>query len=80
MLDNKHVTGRYVGLFLVGCFLFSFPVLTIFNRPSSVFGVPLLFLYLFTAWTGLIFLTMLCTRRHRRRSGRKDDTAGILDG
>ncbi len=34
-------------LFLV---LFTFPVLSIFNSESSVNGIPVLYLYIFTIW------------------------------
>lgn len=69
MLDNRSITGRYVGLFLIGCFLFSFPVLTIFNRAARVLGIPLFFFYLFGAWAVLIVLIMFCTRMHGDPAG-----------
>lgn len=61
MLDNRSITGRYIGLFLLGCFLFCYPVLTIFNLPYCLFGIPLFFFYLFTAWTVLIIFIIFCT-------------------
>ena len=54
MLDNRSITGRYTGLFLLGCFLFSYPVLTIFNVSYDLFGIPLFFVYLFASWSVLI--------------------------
>lgn len=54
MLDNRSIAGRYVGLFLLGCFFFSYPVLTLFNREESLFGIPVFFFYLFAAWSVLI--------------------------
>ncbi len=62
MLENKSITGRYIGLFLAGCFLFSYPILTLFNMPVFVMGIPLFFFFLFAAWVVLIFLIMVCTR------------------
>ena len=62
MLENKSITGRYIGLFLAGCFLFSYPVITLFNLPVSVMGIPLFFFYFFAAWAVLILLIMVCTR------------------
>jgi hypothetical protein len=47
---------RLVGLFLLGCLLFSYPLLAIFNVRASVLGVPLLYAYLFCAWALLIAL------------------------
>jgi hypothetical protein len=43
-----------VALFLLGCLLFSYPLLALFNVAASVAGVPLLYAYLFVAWGGLI--------------------------
>ncbi|CCK78286.1 MULTISPECIES: hypothetical protein [Desulfobacula] len=55
MLDSRSIKERYIGLFLFACFLFCYPVLTIFNLPIRLFGIPLFFLYIFTAWSALIF-------------------------
>lgn len=63
MLDNRSITGRYVGLFLLGWLLFSYPVLTIFNSDTLFLGIPLLFLYIFLAWlisiAGIAFSTKI---------------------
>lgn len=47
---------RLVALFLAGCLLFNYPVLSLFDRPAVFLGLPLLFVYLFAAWFGLIAL------------------------
>lgn len=60
MRDNRSIISRYIGLFLLGCLLFSYPVLTLFNLEKSVFGIPLFFCYLFTAWSVLIICILLC--------------------
>jgi uncharacterized membrane protein len=54
-----------VGLFLLGCVLFNYPLLVLFNRPADVFGVPLLYAYLFLAWGGLIGLLAWVIERKR---------------
>ena len=54
---------RLIGLFLLGCLLFSYPLLAIFNVRATVFGVPLLYAYLFTAWTLLIVLVAATMER-----------------
>jgi hypothetical protein len=59
MLESKPITGRYVGLFLLGCFLFSYPVLTIFNLDTRLFGIPLFFISIFFAWfVSIIFIVL----------------------
>jgi hypothetical protein len=47
---------RIVSLFLLGCLLFTYPVLAIFNVGATVAGIPVLYVYLFAAWGLLIAL------------------------
>lgn len=47
---------RLIGLFLIGAIGFSPPVLTLFNKPILVAGIPLLYLYLFGLWVVLVAL------------------------
>ena len=54
---------RLVALFVLGWLLFSFPLLSLFNRGGAVFGIPLLYAYLFGVWVGLILLMMLAVER-----------------
>ena len=41
---------------MLGMLLFNFPVHTLFNVSGTLFGVPVLYAYLFIAWGGLIAL------------------------
>ena len=50
---------RLAALFLLGCLLFNYPLLALFNVRASVLGVPLLYAYLFFAWAMLIALVAL---------------------
>lgn len=45
---------RLVAVFLVAVLLFVSPVLTIFDRTEAVFGIPVLYLFLFAAWAAVI--------------------------
>ncbi len=45
-----------VAVFLLGCLLFSYPLLALFNLHVTVFGVPLLYAYLLCNWAALIVL------------------------
>ena len=47
-------SDRLIVLFLLGCVAFSPPLLRIFGTDAAPFGWPLLYLYAFTAWAGLI--------------------------
>lgn len=56
---------RLVAVFLVGFLLFNYPLLALFNRSVRVFGVPLLYAYIFLAWALLIGLAALVVERSR---------------
>ena len=43
-----------VALFALGVVVLSWPFLTVVNRPVAVLGIPLLVLYLFAVWAGII--------------------------
>jgi len=62
MTRDKINGRRLVGLFLLGMLLFNFPLLHLFNRPVVVLGVPVLYLYLFAAWSLIIFLILMISR------------------
>lgn len=58
MIDRMRQSQRLVALFLLGCLLFSFPLLALFNGGGTLLGIPLLYVYLFGAW-GLLIVAML---------------------
>jgi hypothetical protein len=47
---------RMIALCMLGCVLFNFPILALFNVPGTLFGVPVLYAYIFLAWALLIAL------------------------
>jgi hypothetical protein len=53
---------RAIGLFLLGVVLFNPLMMSVFDRGPEVelMGVPLLFIYIFCAWTLLVVL-LICT-------------------
>lgn len=63
MNHSRLVAQRLVALFLLGCLLFNFPLLALFNRDGEVFGIPLLYAYVFAAWLALILLMALAAER-----------------
>lgn len=42
---------RLVALCMLGVLLFNYPLLALFNVAATVFGIPVLYAYIFTAWT-----------------------------
>ena len=55
--------ARFVALCILGMLLFNFPVLALFNVPGRVFGVPVLYVYIFAAWAVLIALMALVAEK-----------------
>ena len=53
---NERKGPRFVALCMLGLVLFNFPVLALFNVSATVFGVPVLYAYMFAAWAALIGL------------------------
>jgi hypothetical protein len=47
---------RLVALFILGCLLFNYPILSLFNVAATAFGVPVLYAYIFAAWALLVAL------------------------
>ena len=47
---------RLVALFLLGFLLLNYPLLNLFAGPARVFGIPVLYAYVFAAWVLLIVL------------------------
>jgi hypothetical protein len=54
---------RLVALFLLGIVLFTPPLLRVFGIQTTVFGCPLMFVYIFVAWTILVALIALDVER-----------------
>lgn len=54
MQRNVLIGQRLVAAFLAGYVLFNYPVLALFDRPAEVGGIPVLFVYIFLVWAGLI--------------------------
>jgi peptidoglycan/LPS O-acetylase OafA/YrhL len=59
MARNDNITGKgqkLFFLFLLFLVLFIFPMISIFNKGKLIFGLPVLFVYLFFAWFVMIGL------------------------
>ena len=56
---------RLAPLFLLGVLLFNYPVLSLFNKATSAFGIPIVYVYIFLAWAGLIGLVAWIVERSR---------------
>ena len=56
MNDFESKGQRFVALCMLGMLLFNYPILALFNVPGTLFGVPVLYAYVFIAWAVLIAL------------------------
>ena len=63
---RSHVTTqRLAALFMLGCLLFNYPVLAIFNKAAAVLGVPLLYAYIFLTWLAFIAMIAFIVERQQ---------------
>jgi len=77
MTRESKLNKRLVALFLLGCVLFNYPILSLFNLEIPIFGLPLLLVYIFGIWCLLIGLTALATRfRSNEHKDDSDDAGG----
>jgi hypothetical protein len=56
---------RLAAVFLLGCVLFNYPLLFLFNKPGEILEVPLLYIYIFAAWAVLIVLMAYVIEKRR---------------
>jgi hypothetical protein len=54
---------RLAALFLLGCLLFNYPLLSLFAGPTYILGIPLLYAYVFLVWALLIGLMALVVEK-----------------
>jgi hypothetical protein len=67
MNSNNRKSMQLVGVFFLGCVLFNYPILTLFNIDVFVMGVPLFYICLFAGWAALIALILLITETGRKK-------------
>lgn len=48
---------------MLGALLFNYPILALFNKEGFVFGIPLLYAYIFVAWALLVAAMALVVER-----------------
>lgn len=63
MLSMTQRTERLVVLAVIGVLALNYPALSLFAYGGLVFGFPVLYLYLFLVWVGLIVLVAAIIER-----------------
>ena len=65
---------RLIGLLLAGIVLLNFPLLSVFDGTRPVFGIPFLYLYLFSVWAMIIgIMAMILRGRPARQDADKPE-------
>lgn len=62
-MNRTMINQRLVAIFLLGCLLFTYPVLALFNSSQTIWGIPVLYAYLFFAWGLVIALLAIAVER-----------------
>ena len=79
MVERRKLETAAFVLPVFGAFLFVPPLLGVFNVPETIFGIPIVSIYLFAVWIGLIVATFVLSRflgRGTNGEGKDDgDTA-----
>lgn len=69
-MQRRHLFGqRLTAVFLLGCVLFNYPLLAVFQQAGLWGDIPAVFAWLMAAWSGLIVLMALIVER----AGPRDD-------
>ena len=65
MSPESRKTRRLAGIFLLGWVLLNYPILSLFNLPTTFGGIPLLYAFVFAAWTLIVGLLAVVSRPGR---------------
>jgi hypothetical protein len=70
---EKQKNARLIVFFFVGVILFNYPIISLFsNKEGEIFGIPLLYAFVFITWAVLIFLTAYTVGFQRKKRSSAD--------
>ncbi len=70
---EKQKNARLIVFFFVGVILFNYPIISLFsNKEEEIFGIPLLYAFVFVTWAVLIFLTAYTVGFQRKKRSSAD--------
>ena len=75
IVRRMQLRESWIIFFILGIIMMTFPFLHIFNKPTMLFGIPLLFLYLTGGWIIsiiVIYLFMLARRYEDKSNHEKN--------
>lgn len=66
--------SKLIGLSILALVMFNFPLLSVFSRPATIGGIPSIFIYLFLAWLGIIFVMRQNIESKSAKDKKKNDS------
>jgi len=74
IMHRLQLRESWVIFFILGIIMMNFPFLNIFNKPDTIFGFPLLYLYLTAGWAVSIAVIYLFTLAVAEHGGKKNES------
>ena len=73
VIGRLKLKDSWVICFVLGFIMMNYPFISIFNKTTRPFDIPLLYLYLLLGWVFSIFIVYLFSRAERHDSDAKED-------
>ena len=66
MPESKQQNERLIVMFIIGLISLNYPLLSLFSKVKLIFGIPVLYLYLFVFW--IIFIVCIAVIVEKTKS------------
>lgn len=73
VMHRLQLRESWIIFFILGIIMMTFPFQHIFNKPVTLFGFPLMFLYLMIGWAVSICVIYLFMRAYSSRNNNPDE-------
>lgn len=70
VLQKLFIPECWFACFLLGVISLNFPFISIFNKPLTYLGIPLLFIYLMGGWLLSVLAISILTKLFKKRADR----------
>ncbi len=77
IMHRLQLRESWIIFFILGIIMMTFPFLHIFNKPITLFGFPLMFLYLMIGWAVSIFVIYLFMRAYSSHNHNPDEKKDV---
>lgn len=67
MNSRNRKVMKLVGVFILGSVFFNYPIMSLFNIDTSVMGLPIFYVCLFSGWAVIIFLILMIMETGRKQ-------------